>query len=70
MSVFQLSHYESETVFHSIKELLFLMTPTHLDSYFRDPRTGKLKQNFVFVVYNSVDMPQSPLVGMLLVHLQ
>ena len=43
---------------------------THLDSYFRDPSTGKLKQNFVFVVDNGVDMPRSPLVGMLLVRLQ
>ena len=70
VTVLRLSHYESETVFRSINELLFLMTLPHLDANFRDPSTGKLKQNFVFVVDNGVDMPRSPLVGMLLVRLQ
>ena len=70
VTVLQLSHYESETVFHSINELLFLMTLPHLDTYFCDPSSGKLKQNFVFVVDNGVNMPRSPLLGMLLVHLQ
>ena len=70
VTVLRLSHYENETVFRSINELLFLMTLPHLDSYFRDPSTGKLKQNFVFVVDNGVDMPRSPLVGMLLERLQ
>ena len=70
MTVLRLSHYESETVFRSINELLFLMTLPHLDAYFRDPSTGKLKQNFVFAVKNVGDMPQSPLVGLLLVCLQ
>ena len=46
------------------------MTLPHLDSHFRDPSTGKLKQNVVFVVDNVVDMPRSPLVGLLLVRLQ
>ena len=46
------------------------MTLPHLYSYFHDPGTGKLKQNFVFAVENGGDMPQSPLVGMLLVCLQ
>ena len=70
VTVFRLSHYENETVFRSVNELLFLMTLPHLDSHFRDPNTGKLKQNFVFVVDNSVDMPRSPLVQMLLVCLR
>ena len=70
VTVLRLSHYESETVLHSINELLFLMTLPHLDTYFRDPSTGKLKQSFVFVVDNDVNMPRSPLVGMLLVRLQ
>mgnify|MGYP000067249341 CR=1 FL=1 len=70
LTVLRLSHYESETVFRSINELLFLMTLPHLDWYFLDPSTGKLKPNVVFVVDNSVDMPRSPLVGMLLVRLQ
>ena len=39
-------------------------------SYFRDSSMGKLKQNFVFVVDNGVNMPGSSLVGMLFVRLQ
>lgn len=39
-------------------------------SYFHDPSMGKLKQNFVFVVDNGVNMPGSSLVGMLFVRLQ
>ena len=70
VTVLRLSHYENETVFRSVNELLFLMTLPHLDSHFRDPNTGKLKQNFVFVVDNGVDMPRSPLVQMLLVRLR
>ena len=70
MTVLRLSHYENETVFRAINELLFLMTLPHLDSYFRNPNTRKFKQNFVFVIDNGVDMPQSPLVQMLLVRLQ
>ena len=70
MAVLRLSRYENEMVFGSINELLFLMTLPHLDSHFRDPSTGKLKQNFVFVVDNVVDMPRSLLVGLLLTRLQ
>ena len=70
MTVLRLSYHENETVFRSINELLFLMTLPHLDSFFRDPSTGNLKQNFVFVVDNGVDIPRSPLVGVLLVRLQ
>ena len=73
---------KSETIIHQKRtwrvvnvlrfnqELLFLMTLPHLDSHFHDPSTGKLKQNFVFVVDNVVDMPRSPLKGLLLVRLQ
>ena len=70
MTVLRLSRYESEMVFGSINEFLFLITLPHLDSHFHDPSTGKIKQNFVFVVDNVVDMPRSPLVGLLLVRLQ
>ena len=69
ITVLRLSLYENETVFRSFNELLFLMTLPHLDGHFRDPNTGKLKQSFVFVVDNGVDMPRSPLVQMLLVRL-
>lgn len=69
ITVLRLSRYENETVFWSINELLFLMTLPHLDKHFCDPNTGKLKQSFVFVVENGVDMPRNPLVQMLLVQL-
>ena len=69
ITVLRLSLYENETVFRSINELLYLMMLPHLDGHFRDPNTGKLKQSFVFVVDNGVDMPRSPLVQMLLVRL-
>lgn len=69
VTVLRLSLYENETVFRSINEILYLMMLPHLDHYFRDLNTGKLKQSFVFVVDNGVDMPRSPLVQMLLVRL-
>lgn len=53
----------------SINEILYLMTLPQLDYYFRDSNNWKLKQSFVFVVDNGVDMPRSPLVKMLLVRL-
>lgn len=54
----------------TVLRLSFLMTLPHLDSYFRDPNTGKLKQTLIFVIDNGVDMPRRPLVQMLLVRLQ
>ena len=69
ITVLRLSLYENETVVRSINEFLYLMTLPHLDGHFRDPNTGKLKQSFVFVVDNGVDMLRSPLVQMLLVRL-
>ena len=69
-TVLRLSYYENETVFRAINELLYLMTLPQLDYYFRNPNTGKLKEYFVFVVDNGVDMPRSPLVQMLLVRLR
>lgn len=53
----------------SINEILYLMTLPQLDYYFRDSNNWKLKQSFVFVVDNGVDMPRSALVKMLLVRL-
>ena len=69
ITVIRLSLYENETVFRSINEILYLMTLPQLDYYFRDPNTRKLKQSFVFVVDNGVDMRRSPLVKMQLVRL-
>lgn len=69
ITVLRLSLYENETVFRSINELLLLTTLPHLDHHFRDPNTGNLKKSFVFVVDNGVNMPQSPLIQMLLVRL-
>jgi hypothetical protein len=40
------SYYETETVFRCFNELLFLLAEPSLDSYFRNPKTGHLKQTF------------------------
>ena len=69
VTVLRPSLYENETVFCSINEILYLMTLPQLDHCFCDSNSGKLKQSFVFVEDNGVDMPRSPLVKMLLVRL-
>ena len=69
VTVLRLSLYENETVFCSINEILYLMTLPQLDHCFCDSNSGKLKQSFVFVENNGVDMRRSPLVKMLLVRL-
>lgn len=43
-TVLRLSYYENKTVFRAVNELLYLMTLPQLDSYFRNPDTGKLKK--------------------------
>ena len=65
-----LSFYEPETVFRCVNELFKLLVEPSLDEHFRDPRSGKLKSVFIFVVDNGPsECPSSPLVKMLLVRL-
>ena len=66
-TVLNLSYYEPETAIRSVNELLYLMTLPSLDSFFRNPLTGRLKDVLVSVVDNGVEMPRSPIVKMLLV---
>jgi hypothetical protein len=68
VNLIYLSYYEPETVFRCFNELLFLLAEPSLDSYFRNPKTGKLKQTFCFVVDNGQsEQPSSSLVQMALV---
>jgi len=70
VSVLNLSHYEPETILRHVNEFSYLLTLPSLDHFFRNPATGKLKANIVFVVDNGVEMPRSPAVQMLMVRLQ
>ena len=70
MTLLYLSFFESETVFRCFNELLYIMTLPSLDSFFRNPSTGKLKDEILLVVDNGPsEQPSSPLVQMLLVRL-
>ena len=70
MTLLYLSFFESETVFRCFNELLCIMTLPSLDSFFRNPSTGKLKGEIILVVNNGPsEQPSSPLVQMLLVRL-
>ena len=62
--------FESETVFRCFNELLYIMTLPSLDSFFRNPSTGKLKDEIILVVDNGPsEQPSSPMVQMLLARL-
>lgn len=65
------SFLERETTIRLFNEILLLLTKPSLDSAFRNPKTGKLKEEFIFIVDNGpAEEPSSPLVQMLLVRLQ
>ena len=65
-----LSHYEPETVFRCFNELFFLLVQPSLDRFFRNPETGALKENFVFIVDNGPsEQPSSSMVQMCLIRL-
>lgn len=65
-----LSSYEPDTTFKCLNELLYLLTLPSLDVLFRNPSTGKLKEEIVFIVDNRPSEQQcSPMVQMLLVRL-
>ena len=68
VNLIYLSYFEPETVFRCFNELFFLMTQPSLDSYFRNTETGRLKENFSFIVDNGQsEQPSSHLVQMTLV---
>ena len=70
VTLLNLSFYEPETTFRCLNELLYLLTLSSLDCFFRDHKTGSLKKEFIFVVDNGPsEQPCSPLVQMVLVRL-
>ena len=70
LTLLNLSQYEPETIYRSINEFLFMITLPELDSCFRNPETGRMKENLVSIVDNGIEKPRSPLVKMLLVRLR
>ena len=70
VTLLNLSWYEPETVFKCLNELFILVTNPALDSLFRDPDTGNLKQEFIFIVDNGPsEAPSNSMVRMCLVRL-
>ena len=70
VTLINLSRTEPETVFRVFNEIFYLMTIPSLDKFFRNPKTGKLKEIMGFVVDNGPsEAPASFLVQMLLVRL-
>ncbi len=52
VTLLSLSFFEPDTALCSLNNLFFLMCQPVLDSYFRNPATGKLKRCFVFITDN------------------
>jgi len=70
INLIYLSHYEPETVFRCFNELFFLLVQPSLDRFFRNPETGQIKENFVFIVDNGpAEQPSSSMVQMCLARL-
>ena len=68
VTLINLSLTEPETVFRLFNELFYLMSISSLDTYFRNPDTGNLKEVMGFIVDNGPsEAPSSFLVQMLLV---
>ena len=70
VTLLNLSFYEPETTFKCLNEIFHLLTITALDTFFRNPTTGKLKKRFTFVVDNGpAEQPSSAMVQMCLVRM-
>ena len=70
VTLLNLSFFEPQTVERVFNEIFVLLTNPALDSYFRNPDSGKLKDHFVFIVNNGpCEAPVNPLVKMWLVRL-
>ena len=69
-TLLNLSYFEPETVQTVFNELFLLLNYPALDHLFRNVKTNKLKEHFVFLVDNGPpEAPASPLVRMWLVRL-
>ena len=67
VTLINLSFYEPDTTFRCLNEICYMLTITELDIFFRDPVSGLLKKEFIFVVDNGpAEQPSSPLVQMCL----
>jgi hypothetical protein len=64
-TLLSLSYFEPQTVQRVYNELFLLLINPALDECFRNPKTGRLKEHFVFIVDNGPsEAPSSPLVRM------
>ncbi|KXJ18944.1 hypothetical protein AC249_AIPGENE25645 [Exaiptasia diaphana] len=69
-TILNLTYFEPHTVHRLFSDFLLLLLNPSLDSIFRNPDTGRLKEHFVFIVDNGPgEAPSSSLVGMWLVRL-
>ena len=53
--MFNLSHYQPETIFRSVNEFLYMITLPSLDSCFQNPDTGKFKQVLLSFVNDGLE---------------
>ena len=71
ITLINISYFEPETVFRVFNEFFYLLSVPSLDAYFRNPKTGKLKEIISFVVDNGPsEAPSNLLVKLLLVRLR
>ena len=68
--MFNLSHYQPETIFRSVNEFLYMISLPSLDSCFQNPDTGKFEQVLLSFVNDGLEKLRSAQVKMLLVQLQ
>ena len=65
-----ISYFEPETIQRAFNEIFLLLANAALDKFFRNPQTGKLKENFIFIVDNGPsEAPSHPMVKMWLARL-
>lgn len=50
ITIVNLSFYESETVIRVFNDIFLLMSHKELEEFFRNPKTGQVKEVFAFVV--------------------
>lgn len=70
VTLLSLSFFEAETTFKCLNEILYLLSLSALDPFFRNLTTGELKKDFIFVVDNGPsEQPNCPLLQMCLIRL-
>lgn len=62
VTLLSLSFFEAETTFKCLNEILYLLSLSALDLFFRNLSTGQLKKDFIFIVDNGPsEQPNCPL---------